>query len=199
MKAISLSPAIKTERYPLIIQRDYPNNSPQVCCFCRQEFINGDFTYKRTWEHLDGNDKNQDLVNLAFSHWRCNQLHKYSRVLKQKSVDLIQRNRNWEKQYDFESLRAREKTSTTNEPTEIDLNVAHNEITEDYLTELINGKNSRIQLTDSINCIALRCRKKTGHGSIPSVRNYLNILACSEGEYKIEKIEGKNYITRREK
>lgn len=197
------------QRSPLMIERDYSEGEGQTCCFCEQRFISGHTLWKRTWEHLDNNDENEALWNLAWAHWKCNQDKIDDFDLQFQARDIIKKNQQWEKENNvllesekknsFESARAREKTQPANEDTEIDLNVAHHEIAENFLTEKIIDKNPRTQLSDSIHCITLRCRKQTGHGSAQAIRNYLNVLSCSEGIYKIEKIEGKNYIVRRSK
>ena len=134
---------------------------------------------------------------MCYIHWICNQKKKNDTDLQIYAQELIKNNKEWFEQNDFESLRAREIKSDVDEHTEIDLNVAHYEITENFLTEKITNENPRIHLSDAINSITLRAKKLTGHGSVQSVKNYLNVLSSSEGNYKIEKIEGKRYILRR--
>ena len=207
-QAKSITKRIQAQRTPLIIERDYPNSKlliddpdyeEHVCRYCEQRFLKKDPLWRKTWEHLDNNNENQELWNLAWVHWKCNVNKKTDADLQIRARDIIKKNQQWEEQFDFESAREREKIShiDIDEQTETDLNVAHTEITEQFLTEKLSNKNKRYLVSDAIYCIALRCQKQTGHGSAQAVRNYLKILSCVEGDYDTKKIEGKNYIFQR--
>ncbi|MBL4817972.1 MAG: hypothetical protein JKY15_01895 [Deltaproteobacteria bacterium] len=197
--AVSLTVNVQVKRTPLMNERDYPHGAERVCCFCEQRFLPGHTLWKETWEHLDNDGKNHALWNLAKVHWKCNEDKNKDFDLQILARELIKKNQAWEETFDFESLRARERTNDTQEHKEIDLNRAHYEITENFLTEKITEKKPRYLLSDGVSCIVLRCKKKTGSGSTQSVRNYLNVLSCTEGKYEIDKIEGKNYIFERTK
>lgn len=197
LQARSLTPKIKNMRTPYIIARDYPNGEEFTCRYCEQRFINTNFKWKRTWEHLNNDKENNELWNLAWAHWQCNQQKKNNPELQVMAHELIKRNKQWEEENDFEFARERKIKEPTEEQTEIDLNMAHHKITEEFLAEKLPDNNAKHTLSDAVNCIVLRCRKKTSHGSSQAVRNYLNVLSCSEGLYKVEKIDGKNYIMRR--
>ena len=192
--ARTLSENMKAKTMPIIIDRDY-NHEEQYCMFCGGKFLSGKAKYKKTWEHLDNDDENQQPWNLCLVHWICNQKKKYDFDLQFYANELIKINKQWHNR-DSDSFMER-TSSHANENTEIDLNTVHYEITENFLTEKITGSSRRLPLTDAISCIVLRCKNQTGHGSMQSVRNYLNVLSCSEGRYMIEKIEGKNFIQKR--
>jgi len=194
--AKTLTQNIKAKTHPLIMKRDYEGREP-YCLFCGDRFVAGDTKHRKTWDHLDNNAENQQPWNLCYVHWICNEHKKNNFDLQFIAQEIIERNKKWHEQNDFEFLRAREKKADTNEQTEIDLNVAHYEIAENFLTEKITNENSRIIFSEAINSITLRAKKQTGHGSVQSVRNYLNVLTSLEGDYKVEKIEGKRYIVRR--
>lgn len=176
---------------------DHPDYLECTCCFCGQRFLEGNTKWCKTTEHLDNNRENNKPWNITKAHRHCNEKKRYDPDLQIIASELIERNKKYEDEHPFESLRAREKTQLVDEQTEIDLNVAHNEIAENFLNEKIVQKYPRHLLSDSINCIVLRCRKQTGHGSAQAIRNYINVLACTEGDYQIEKIEGKNYVQKR--
>jgi len=196
-QAKSLTKRIQAQRTPLIIERDYPNNEEYTCCYCEQRFIETHILWHRTWEHLDNNDENEELWNLAWAHWKCNQDKKIYAELQIQAREIIKKNKEWESNHDFESAREREIKSPTEEQTEIDLNVAHMQVTREFLAEKLPNYDSKYPLKDAIFCIVARCRKQTGHGSPQSVRNYIDELSCSEEHYNREKQNGKNYIFRR--
>lgn len=195
--AKSLTRNIMAKRAPFIIERDYPNGEEQVCCYCGQRFLEGNAKWKRTWEHLDNKEENEDLWNLAWAHDYCNEKKRYDADLQILAKEIIKKNKAWEETSDFESARERERENKTDEQTEIDLNVAHRQIVSEFLAEKIHNESSTWEFNDAINCITLRCETKTGHGSKQSVRNYLDVQCCTEGKYQKEKINGKTVLKRR--
>jgi len=182
----------KAKFTPILKERDY-DDQESWCIYCGGRFIESHTSWCREWEHLNNNSECNEDWNLVWAHAICNEKKKYDFDMQGFAQELAKKNKKWFS----ESMRGREKKQPTAEATEIDLNVAHMEITEQFLTEKLPDKNKRHLLLDAINCIALRCKKQTGHGSAQSVRNYLNILSCSEGNHEIRKIEGKNYIFQR--
>jgi len=199
LHASSLTHAVQAKRRPLIIERDYPNGEEFTCCYCEQRFLNNTKKWKKTWEHLDNDETNEELWNLMWAHWYCNQKKKTSFTDYQiMARDFIKKNQEWQNTFDIEEfLRERKIKQPIEEHTEIELNTAHYEETAKFFSEKLIDEESKYLLTDTIYCIVSRCRKKTGHGSAQAVRNYINELCCSEEIYKIEKISGKNYIFRR--
>ena len=199
-QAKSLTRNIQSKRYPLILERDYPNGIEVTCCFCEQRFIDDSVLWSRTWEHLDNDKENQELYNLTFAHWHCNEKKKNDFDMQLFAFEQVKINKEWESKFTFEPARERERENktATYEQTEIDLNKAHFEIAENFLTEKLSVLNNRYLLSDAVSCIVLRCKKLTGHGSSQSVRNYLNVLSCTEGIYRIEKVEGKSFVQMRD-
>ena len=194
--AKSLTKNIQAKRTPLIIERDYPNGEEQTCCFCEQRFIDGDGVWHKTWEHLDNDKENEELWNLAWAHWHCNEKKRHDSDLQIQAREIIKKNQEWEENYDFESVREREREIDKEPKTEIDINVTHFKIATEFLAEKINEVNPRYPLEDAIYSIVTRCRKKTGHGSHQAVRGYLKELTCSENKYQMEEKDGK-FIVRR--
>ncbi len=198
LHARSLTTAVKARRVPLLIERDYSNDEEHICCYCEQRFLNDIPKWKKTWEHLDNDETNEELWNLMWAHWNCNQKKKYFIDYQIMAQDLIKKNQEWQNIFDIEEfLKERKIKQPTEEHTEIELNTAHFQKTTEFLAEKIPDEESEHLLNDAIYCIAARCRKETGHGSSQAVRNYLNELCCSEQRYKIVKKSGKNYIMKR--
>lgn len=198
MHARSLTVAIKARRTPLIIERDYPNDEEYTCCYCEQRFIKDHPIWKKTWEHLDNDQKNEELWNLMWAHKYCNIKKDTCIDYQIMARDFIKKNQEWQNTFDIEEfLRARKIKQPTEEHTEIELNTAHFQKTVEFLVEKIPDDESEYVLNDAIYCITARCRKETGHGSPQSVRNYLHELYCDEGKYKIVKKSGKNCIMKR--
>lgn len=195
-QAKSLTRNIMAKRTPFMLERDCPNGEEQVCCFCEQRFLEGNTKWKRTWEHLDNDDENEELWNLAWAHHYCNEKKRHDADLQILAREIIKKNQQWEESYDFESAREKERENKTDEQTEIDLNVAHRQIVSEFLAEKLSNDLSW-EFNDAINCITLRCETQTGHGSKQSVRNYLDVQSCSEGKYLKEKIKGKTFLKRR--
>lgn len=206
--AKSLTKRIKAQRTPFILERDYPKSSlhpsdpdyeEPVCCYCEQRFIEGHTLWHKTWEHLDNNKENEELWNLKWAHWKCNEDKIYSGELQSIAKDLIQENKKWEEQHDFElsSERESDKPTAAQPHFEADINTAHFQVTSEFLAEKIHEKNPLYELEDAIYSIVTRCRKKTGHGSHQSVRGYIKELCCTENKYEIEKKGGTKFIKRR--
>ena len=194
MYAKSLTKNIQAKRTPLIIERDYPDGEEQVCFFCEQRFIKDHIRGKKTWEHLDNNDENQELWNLAWAHFDCNEKKRTDPDSQIHAHEKIKQNKRWEKTYDFEYASEKKKNNDADEATEIDLNVAHRQIALEFLAEKLPNESEKWDFNDAISCIVLRCEKKTNHGSKQSIRNYLDVQACTEGKYRKEKISGTTYI-----
>ena len=87
----------------------------------------------------------------------------------------------------------RKGEETTPFSNEIEINKQNFEITQQYLTEVIETDDS-IEYKDAVNSVAMLCKKKTGHGSTQSVREYLNMLTSREGPFVIVKNDEKKRI-----
>lgn len=195
--AKSLTKNIQAKRTPFIIERDYSDGEEYTCCFCEQRFLPGNTLWRRTWEHLDNKEENEELWNLSWAHWKCNEKKKTDADLQIQAREIIKKNKQWEETFDFESAREGERKIDTYTHTEMDLNIAHFKVTTEYLAEKIPEIGIHYPEEDAIYSIVARCRKLTGHGSHQSVRGYLKELTCSEGKYNCKKIDGVKQIFRR--
>lgn len=189
-KQLTMNQKAKFE--PMILVRDFPNGETPVCFYCEQRFLNNNKKWCRTWDHLDNDESHNYPENFVFAHWNCNQNKKFNIDWQILAQEKLQENL----KLAFEFTRERNKISNTDEPTEIDLNVAHRKITQEFLVEKLSV-DEKLDFVDTINCITLRCENQTGHGSKQSVRNYLDVLSCSEGKYRKFKEGGKTWISKR--
>lgn len=195
-RAKYLSVLIKRKRTPLIILRDYPKGAIHKCCYCKVKFDENVPKRRVNWEHLDDNNANQNLWNLAWSCVECNQRKRNNYDLKILGMELIQINK------EFESIEAPGLTSVceTSElkqqqkTSEIDLSPVMFEIAHNFLIEKLNSLNKRMTTKLAANTIAARCIKRIGQGSPITARRNLDILSTEEFIYKIDKIEGQFYI-----
>lgn len=81
--------------------------------------------------------------------------------------------------------------------TEIEINVSTFDMTEQYLTEIIQT-DGNIVFSDALYSIVFLVKKKTGHGSEPCVRRYIKTLTCSADPFEIIKNkENKKIIVKR--
>lgn len=160
------------------------------CLYCNKGLTIGDFVF----EHLNGNRTDNRLENLALAHQSCN-------IQKITNFDYqIIASEQLKKNEDQIFLRERngvEDKSLTGGSTEIDINVTNSDIVEQFLMERISTDGS-IPFAEALDSLVFTCKKKTGHGSHQSIRNYLNALASAVGPFMIMKNEsGKKIITKR--
>lgn len=196
MRGKYLSATIKRKRTPLIILRDYPRGAQHKCCYCKVLF-NAKIPKRRlNWEHLDDNKTNQQLWNLAWSCFECNQRKRNNYDLKILGMELVYANKTWEESQSPESTAVCEKSELKQlvKHNEIDLSPVMFEIAQQFLQEKLNTVNKRLTTKLAANTIAARCIKRLGQGSPVTARRNLDILATEEFIYKIEKIEGSFYI-----
>lgn len=193
MRGKYLSATIKRKRIPLLILRDYPNGKLETCCYCNTKFDKRIAKRRMNWEHLDDNKSNQQLWNLAWSCFECNQRKKNDYDLKMIGMEIIAKNKLWEESQNPESIPVCE-TNGHRDTTEIELSPIFFEIAHDFLKEKIPDLNKRITIKLAANTIAARCIKRIGQGSPITARRNLDILSTEEFIYRIEKIEGQYYI-----
>lgn len=204
--AKSLTRKIQAKRTPLILERDYPNSlleksdpdyAEQTCCYCEQRFMPKNPLYKKTFEHLDNDNTNQELWNLAWAHWKCNQDKKNTSDLQIQAKVIISHNQQWEENHSFDSLKERDKTVENDDRTETEMQESSMPIVERYLAKNLTDDKDVIHMTKALDSIAFLIYKATGHGSQQTVRRYINMLTSDDGKYERRKIEGKTFILRR--
>lgn len=180
----------------MIILRDYSKGAIHKCCYCKVKFDENVPKRRLNWEHLNDDNTNQQLWNLAWSCVECNQRKRNNYDLKILGMDLILINKEFEAIATSESTAVCE-TSELKQQTkhsEIDLSPVMFEIAQQFLQEKLDKVNKRLTTKLAANTIAARCIKRLGQGSPVTARRNLDILSTEEFIYKIDKIEGQFYI-----
>ena len=177
---------MKMELLPLLIERD----GGCYCFYCRRKLSITEVIY----EHLNNKRSDNRQENIVISCQSCNVTKITSSDLQIIAKEKLKQNENG----NFLSERnLAESYEPHNTSTEIDINISNFEITEKYLTEVIQTDDSILYL-DALNSCVYLCKKKTGHGSQQSVRNYIDTLTSSVGPFMIIRDENnKNLIVKR--
>jgi len=164
----------------LIIQRD----GGMRCLYCKRLLTNRTFIL----EHLDGDNTDNRLDNLALACQSCNIKKITDTHLQDLALVKLEMNERGlfvgEKFLEKITLQDQE----TNEASkEIEINTTNYDITEKYLTKVIETE-GKILYSDALDSSVYLCRKK-GHGSHQSVRNYIASLTSSEGPFQLTRDE----------
>lgn len=166
-----------------------------VCYYCKvqglpAEFVPGHKHLKRTMDHLNRNEQDHRLENLALAHAMCNQKHKdnhteISVLAQMKLKENVNSDRQSlsEKESEGAQVRAGEKAEPrdTNALKETDINMIVNKITIAYLEEkLPKDSEKEILYSQALRSIHYLTIKETGgRGSEQAVRRAIN-AQCSE-------------------
>ncbi len=178
----TLTSKMKIGFFPILIKRD----GGFKCFYCRKDLRNVNWVY----EHLDDNPMHSFFENIVLACQSCN-------VKKKDNFDMIllalEKKKQNEKSNFICERKSEESTLFSNE---IVINKQNFEITEKYLSRIIETDGS-IEYKDAVNSVAMLCKKKTGHGSTQSVREYLNMLTSREGPFEVAKDDNKRIIVKR--
>jgi hypothetical protein len=153
------------------------------CFYCRHSLETRLWIY----EHLDNNPKHSNIENLVLACQSCNVKKKDDFDMQLLALEKLKQNQNSNFVYE------RENETQTEFSNEIDINIQNFEITCQYLAEIIQTDGS-IEYKDAVSSAAMLCKKKTGHGSTQSVREYINMLTSREGSFEIIKDDSKKRI-----
>ena len=173
-----LTGKMKIMFFQILLQRD----GGFKCFYCSKSLLSTHWVY----EHLDNNSMHSYVENIVLACQSCN-------VKKKNDFDmhllaLEKKKQNEESNYVCE--RKNEETTFSNE---IEINKQNFDLTQQYLIEIIETDGS-LEYKDAVNSVAMLCKKKTGHGSTQSVREYINMLASREGPLEIVKNDEKKRI-----
>ena len=176
----------KMEMLPTIIKRDGGNH----CFYCKTKLV----LHKVIFVHLNNNRNDNRTENIVISCQSCN--IKKINDFDMQIIAKAKLKQNEDGNYLSERILDESKISS-NTSTEIDINISNFEITEKYLTEIIQTDNE-IVYSDALNSCVYLCKKKTGHGSQQSVRNYISTLTSSVASFMIIRDENnKKLIVKR--
>jgi len=177
-----LSQKKKLEILPFLIERDGGFH----CFYCEKPLSIETLVY----EHLNSKPQDNRFENLVLSCQSCN-------VKKGNDFDLMilgeEKLRENELKHFVQKNKFQELQNKQEASTEISINQSNFEITEQHLRERLAVEDS-LEYTMTINNCACICRKKTGHGSQQSVRNYIDILTCEEGPFMISRNDERKKI-----
>lgn len=172
-------PQSKKDKWlPLLLLRDGND-----CLYCKTPNSPNDMDY----DHLDGNENNNDFANIVICHHSCNckkrtfadyqiiARGKYEENKKLSPLYLGGRENHLEdpEGRQEQTLEMKVRTDTYN-------------ITKQWLHEHINT-DGEIEYKDTIYSLAYYCMEKTGHGSPKIIQSHIDTLCSSIGEFMIVK------------
>ena len=167
----SLTPAQKKKFLPELCERD----NGFRCFYCYME-LRLDYHF---FDHLNCNIDDDRIENLVLACQSCNVNRITDVKLLRIGLEKLKENEN--------RLFMRENFDNSQEPPvsqEIDINIKNTKITEQFVSDAIRDKGC-ISFSDALNACVYICQRDTGHGSHPSVRNYLAALTSIVGPFEI--------------
>ena len=182
-----LSISLKQKYLPLIIKRDGEN-----CLYCGKKLNHRTHIF----EHLNNNRNYNELENIVLACQSCNNKKQHDSEMQILALEKLKVN---EKSNFMRERNLEGEINSHEASTEIEINVSNFDITEQYITDIVDCDGC-VAFTDALNsCVAL-CKEKTGHGSHQSVRNYILALTSTLGDFEIVRGEnGRKEIIRRAK
>jgi len=185
--AKSLTIRLKQKYLPILLARD----GGSKCFYC--DGIIG--LRNKIFEHLNNNRNDNRIENTVLACQPCNNKKRYSRLMQIKGLKKLNEN---EKSNFMRERNLEDEINSHEASTEIEINVSNFDITEQYISDIVNC-DGYIGYSDALNsCVAL-CKEKTGHGSQQSVRNYLAALTSTLGCFEITRDENRKKIILRRK
>lgn len=185
-----LSMSQKRKYLDFLIERD----GGFICFYCKKPL-----DYKTDiYEHLNDDWRDNRLDNLVLCCQSCNNKKPSDKKMKDMAEIKLDANEKsifvGEKKSSFDTS---DESETQEASKEIEINTTNFEITEQYITEVIQT-NGFILYHNALDSCVYLCKKKTGHGSQQSVRNYLNTLTSTVAPFEIiRNKEGKKIIVKR--
>jgi hypothetical protein len=168
---------MKSDWLDIIILRD----GGRRCWYCKVSLSLSEIV----WEHLNCNRKDNRIDNMVLACFTCNNKKPHDFDMQFLATEKIHENE--------KCMYMREKSHGQNkQSSEIEINMSNYEIAELFLL-----KNNPIEYSEALDSISYECRKKTGHGSQQSVRNYINTLTSKSAPFEIIKENGKKIICRK--
>ncbi len=185
-----LSMGQKRNYLDFLIERD----GGFICFYCKETL-----NYKSDiFDHLNDDWRDNRPENLVLCCQSCNNKKPYSSEMKNMASEKIDLN---ELSIFVGARKFPTDKVTEDEPheisKEIDINTTNFQITEQHITEVIQTDGSILKQDALDSCVYI-CKKKTGHGSQQSVRNYIATLTSTVAPFEIVRNEdGKKVIVKR--
>ena len=173
----NLSHTLKQKYLPLIIQRDNGFN----CRYCNSKLD----VKTAVFEHLNNRRVDNRLENLVLACQSCNINKINDGDMQEFAMDTLRENEVKIFVGEKNLLEVTQNPSNNTEPSkEIAINVTNYDITQNYITEIIDNDGS-IEFKEALNSCVYLCKRKTGHGSQNSVRSYINTLTSIVAPFQI--------------
>jgi hypothetical protein len=166
----SLTPAQRKKFFPELCERDNGLN----CWYCKCKL---DLNHV-VFDHLNDNTQDSRIDNLVLACQSCNVSRITDGELHERGLEKLEENE--------KTMFVREKIDSP-EPIiskEIDINQKNTRITEKFVSALIDDKGS-VLYSEALDACVFLCQEQSGHGSHPSVRNYLSSLTSIVGPFKV--------------
>ena len=191
--AKSLSTSTRKTFTPLILLRDYKFDEPQTCKLCQKPFSEFGNT-ARTFDHIINDHSINELWNLWFVHFICNQQKK---AIQQKYANrkilapeemrfikyipkIIEDNKKWQETFNFENYQKKKNLDShignSEDSVFLDVSNVLHEVTQSVLQEYIEDYNSHFAKRELAAIIASRTQAKIQHGSIQASMNHLSVF-----------------------
>jgi len=187
-----LTTSQKDKLLGFLLKRDGSN-----CFYCKIPFDQQSHKLKRTFDHLNNNNKENGTWNLVLCHWKCNQEKKRSAEYQIMADEKLHEN-----QVSFDSLSVCVSQKLESEPKqaskEIDLNVAMKKLAWEFINErLITQGKPALNFNDTAHSIAFIFWQRTGHGSSETVKRHLLDFCSESAPFKRVEESGEDLIQKR--
>ena len=180
----SLTERMKISFLPLLLKRD----GGFFCFYCKCDLSKTDHVF----EHLDDDRTNNEIDNTVLACISCNNKKPSSPEMKKRALE--KKKLNEQSNSSREYVSDREKRITTSmrrleapAPSfkpELDISEINFEIAEQFLHEKLSV-GDEMEFKTAVDSITMICRNKTGTGSQPAVRRYLDALVSPEGKFMV--------------
>jgi len=163
----------KLEYLPFLIERD----GGFRCWYCKRDLRMRMYVY----DHLNCDRSDNRVENIVLSCQSCNIKKTHDSDMQILAKDKLKENEDQNFLRERTYTEAQEKSHTS---TEISINESNFDLTEQYITERIQTDGS-IHFSTALDCCTYICKKKTGHGSQQSIRQYIATLTSEIGPFMI--------------
>lgn len=167
-----------------------------VCFYCMGIFVPEYLPLSEEWDHLNDKEWDNRIENLVFAHRECNNKKKDNsdwQILAKEQLKQNEKSGVLARECEREKINHR---PTTLYPEEIYSNAEFIKIAQEYLAENLSV-DDRIPYKSTLDAIAMKCFKAVGHGTPKTLRDIIDMLASTEGNYEIMRDGGKRWIQKR--
>jgi len=184
-----LTKAMKIKFLPFLIKRD----KGFFCFYCKKPLEFNRYVN----EHANDDRSDNRPANTLLACSSCNNKKPHSEEMQKIAQEKLKENEIYSNFMSDKKIKNENLAQETT--TEIEINESNTDITEQYLWDNTDEHGRRIPFKDTLNSLVYICKKRTGHGSQPAVRNYIAYLTSLEAPFEIVRDEnGKKWIRRKQ-